>query len=190
MRNPMRLALLSFAVLVVGCAASEADSDKKAKGKGVEVQIDDFKSTTPADWKEEPPENKMRYAQFRLPKVEGDKQDAHLVIFKGLGGGVANNIKRWKDQFIPPAGKKIDDVAKESTIKIGTKEATLLDISGTYRFKAQPFNPQSKEEQLANYRMLAIYFDGTEPYQIRLTGPAKTVEKYKKSFDEWIKGFK
>jgi hypothetical protein len=190
MRHPMNLTMLSFAVLVLGCAVSEADSEKKAKGKGVVVQLDEFKSTTPGEWKEEAPENTMRYAQFLLPKAKDDKKDANLVIFKGLGGGVTANIKRWKDQFIPPEGKTIDDVAKVSTIKIGSKEATMLDVSGTYKFKARPFDPQSKEEQLPNYRMLAIYFDGEAPYQIRLTGPAKTVDSYKKGFDEWIKGFK
>jgi hypothetical protein len=39
--------------------------------------------------------------------------------------------------------------------------------------------------------MLAIYFDGPKDlYQIKLTGPAKTVEAYKKGFDEWLKNFK
>ena len=39
--------------------------------------------------------------------------------------------------------------------------------------------------------LLAIYFDGPEnPYQIKLTGPAKTVEAYKTGFDEWVKNFK
>ena len=38
--------------------------------------------------------------------------------------------------------------------------------------------------------MVAIYFEGNDPYQIRLTGPAATVEHYKKGFDEWVKGFK
>ena len=39
--------------------------------------------------------------------------------------------------------------------------------------------------------MLAIYYDGADnPYQIKLTGPAKTVEAYKKGFDDWVKNFK
>jgi hypothetical protein len=188
MRHPMRFVLLSVFALGLVSALTRAEDDKG--GKGVDIQLDNYKSTTPADWKEEAPENKMRYAQFRLPKAAGDKQDGQLVIFKGLGGGVTANLKRWKDQFTPPEGKTIDDVAKVSTVKIGDKEATMLDIHGTYKFRAQPFNPQSKEVQLPHYRMLAVYFDGEAPYQIRLTGPAKTVEHYKKGFDEWIKGFK
>jgi len=188
MRHPMRFTLLSFAVLVLGCAVSDADSEKK--GKGVEVQLDEFKSTTPAEWKEEEPANKMRYAQFRLPKAAKDKKDGEVVIFKGLGGGADANVKRWKDQFQAPEGKTIDDVAKVTKIKIGSLEGTMLDVAGTYLFKAQPFNPEAKTERLPDYRMVAIYFAGKDPYQIRMTGPAKTVEQYKKGFDEWIKGFK
>src|SRR5438105_628606 len=108
MQHPTRFTLLSFAVLIVGCAGnavSEADSEKK--GKGVEVRIDALKSTTPGDWKEEPPANKMRYAQFSLPKAKDDKQNGEVVIFKGLGGGAPANIKRWKDMFLPPEGKTI-----------------------------------------------------------------------------------
>ncbi len=60
----------------------------------------------------------------------------------------------------------------------------MLDVSGTYRGAGPKDQPQSE------YRMMAINYEGNHPYQIRLTGPAKTVEKYKKGFDEWIKGFK
>jgi hypothetical protein len=188
MRHLMRFTLLSFAAIIVGCAVSEADSEKKEKG--VEVQIDDLKATTPGEWKEEEPSNKFRSAQFRLPKAKDDKQNGEVVIFKGLGGGVDANVKRWKEQFQPPEGKTIDDVAKVTKVKIGGEEATMLDVTGTYSFKARPFDPQSKAELLPNYRMIAIYYQGKDPYQIKMTGPAKTVEQYKKGFDEWVKAFK
>ncbi len=189
MRHPMRFALLTLAAVVLGCASSETAEEKK--GKGVEVSLDGLKSTTPSDWVEENPSNRMRLAQFKLPKPAGAPRDGEVVIFKGFGGGVQANVKRWKDQFIPPEGKKIDDVAKLETIKIGGKEATLLDVQGTYRYKAQPFNPNAKEELLPEYRMIAVYFDGPKDvYQIKVTGPIKTIDKYKKGLDEWLKSFK
>lgn len=159
--------------------------------QGEEVVLDGLSSKTPKGWKEEAPGNKMRLAQFRLPAAKEDKSDAELVIFKGLGGGAEKNIERWMGQFIPPEGKKIGEVSKVSKIKIGGSEASMLDISGTYKFKAQPFNPNAKEELLPGYRMLAIYFEGPKDlYQIRLTGPAATIEKHKADFDDWIKSFK
>lgn len=194
MRRIIGFLMLAFLAAACSPSASEstaaADGDKE-KGKGVVVDMDGLKSTTPGDWKEEAPANRMRFMQFRLPKKGSDKEDAELVIFKGLGGGSKANVQRWKDSFLPPEGKKIDDVAEVKEIKIGDRPAIYLDIQGTYNVKLQPFNPRSKSEKKSNYRMLAIYFDGPKDiYQIKLTGPAKTVEAYKKGFDEWVKGFK
>lgn len=186
--------VLAFVALACSQSASEspaADGDKE-KSKGVVVNLDGVKSTTPGDWKEEAPANRMRFIQFRLPKKGDDKEDAELVIFKGLGGGSKANIDRWKKQFVPPKGKQIDDVAEVKDIKLGDRPAAYLDVQGTYLFNPQPFNPRSKPEERPNYRMLALYFVSAkdEPYQIKLTGPAKTVESYKKGFDEWLKNFK
>jgi len=195
MRRLIGFLMLAFVAAACSPSASEsnaADGDKdKDKGKGVVVDLDGLKSTTPGDWKEEAPANRMRFLQFRLPKKGDDKENAELIIFKGLGGGSKANVERWKKQFLPPKDKQIDDVAKVEEIKIGDRPAVKLDIQGTYLFNPQPFNPRSKSEEKLNYRMLAIYLDGSEnPYQIKLTGPSKTVEAYKKGFDEWVKNFK
>jgi len=157
--------------------------------KGVKVNLDGLTSTTPATWVEETPSNKMRFLQFKLPKVKGDKEDAELVVFKGLGGSAAANISRWKDQFT--AGKNKDDNVKESDIKIGGKEAKQVVVEGTYKFNPAPFNPRSKSVLRPDYKMIAIHFEGPKDiYHIKLTGPAKTVDSYQKGFDAWIKGFK
>jgi len=159
-----------------------------AEDKGTVVEIDGLRSKAPASWKEEAPANKMRYAQFKL---KGDGGDAELVIFTGLGGGAKANVDRWKKQFVPPTGKTIDDVCKVEEMKLEGRSATYVDISGTYLFKNPPFDPNAKEERKPEYRMLAIYLDGkNDVYQIKLTGPAKTVEAQKKTFDEWVKAFK
>src|SRR5262249_13152080 len=110
---------------------------------------------------------------------------------KGLGGGAKANVDRWQGQFRPPAGKKIDDVSKVTEIKIGGSDATVLDVSGTYLYNAQPFNTKSTPAPRPDYRMAAISLLGpTGIRQIKLTGPAKTIEQYKKGFDAWVKGFK
>jgi hypothetical protein len=193
MQRTFGFVVLTCVTLACSPSASEstaADGDKE-KSKDVVVTLDDVKSTAPGDWKEEAPANRMRFMQFRLPKKGDDKEDAELIIFQKLGGGSKANVDRWKAQFVPPDGKKIDDVAEVKEIKIGDRPATYLDVQGTYLFNPQPFNPRSKLEKKPHYRMLALYYEGPrEPYQIKLTGPAKTVEAYKKGFDEWVKNFK
>jgi hypothetical protein len=185
------LALLAFGALACSSAPTESVAQE---GKGVVVEIDGLKSRAPADWKEEAPSNKLRAFQFRIPRAKGDKEDAELVIFffgPGGGGGVEDNIKRWKGLFTPPEGKKIDDVSKVEKMKVGDVPVTYLDVSGTYLFKARPFDPNDKGEKRPDYRLLGVVFESPKgPYFFRCVGPAKTIEANKKDFDNWLKGFK
>jgi hypothetical protein len=192
MRRTMWLAVLVFGAVACSEPGGERAHGAADKGgKGTVVELDGLRSTAPAEWKEEEPSNRMRYGQFRLPKKGDDKYDAELIIFKGFGGSAKANVDRWKAQFTPPEGKTIDDVAKVEEIKIGGHPATLLDVQGTYLKKTRPFDPNDKGEKRPDYRMLAIHFEGPRNnYHILLVGPAKTVEAYKKGYDEWIKGFK
>jgi hypothetical protein len=176
--------LAGLALTALACTATADD-----KSKGSKVTLDGLTSTTPASWvKVNLPERSMRFLQFRLPVAKGDKNDAEMVIFK-LGGDAKSNVRRWQGQFTPPRGKSIDDVSKVSEIKIGGHNATMLDISGTYN--APPFDPTYKGKKMPDFRLIGIQLDGPEnTYQIKLLGPAKTVEEYRKGFDEWIKGFR
>src|SRR5204863_1496065 len=133
----MRHALLVLGLVLasVGWAAAEE------KDKGTKVTLGDVSSTTPADWVPGKVSGSIRIGQFRLPKSEGDKEVTEVAIFKS-GGDARANVKRWKDQFSPPSGKNLDDVAKVSEIKVGGQPATRLDIQGTY--KAPPFDPTFK----------------------------------------------
>ena len=177
------------ACLLMAALTFNAMADDKAKG--TKVNFDGMTSTTPATWTEETPSNKMRFLQFKLPKVKGDKEDAELVIFKGLGGTAAANIERWKAQFVAPKGKSADDISKESEIKIGGKAATQVVVEGTFKFNPAPFNPKSKNVLRPDYKMIAIHFEGPKDvYHIKLTGPTKTIESYQKGFTAWLEGFK
>jgi hypothetical protein len=154
------------------------------------INMDGYRSETPKSWKSEEPSNKMRFAQFRI-KGPGGAEDAELVIFKGITGTAKANVERWKGQFTAPKGKAMDDVSKVSEVRIGGLDATQLEITGTYNFNPAPFNPKSKSVPKADYKMVAIQFDGPDTvYHIKLTGPAKTVDAARKDFDAWIKGFK
>jgi hypothetical protein len=184
--------LLFAAALPVLLAAAVAAQDKK----GTTVEWAGMKSTTPADWKEETPSNKMRLAQFRLPRAEGDPEDAELALFASPGGGsIQQNLERQEKKFEVPAGKKPEDVIKTEKIKVGTHDAIYQDITGTLLKKFPPFDPNAKITKVENARQLYVVFEGksgdsTVLYSLYLTGPAKTVEKHKKAFDEWVKAFK
>jgi len=172
----------ALACLGVG-GARAADKDSKEV-----VELDGVKAVVPADWKKEKPKSSFRYAQFRVPRAEGDEEDAELVIFKGLGGSVRANVDRWKGQFIPPEGKTIADVSTVKETKVGGFPATYLDVRGTFR---DGMPGSTKVTKRPGYRMLALQVEGDKnPYHIKLTGPAKTIAKHKKDFDKWLEAFK
>lgn len=187
----MKYSLWFISLVVAGLLVSGTNGGGNSDG---EVTLDGLKSKVPASWKSQKPANKFRAYQFLVPKVDGDKKDAELVIFyfgEGSGGTVQDNLKRWKSQFQAPEGKSIDDVSKVTTMKVGKVEATYLDIYGTYLYKFPPFDPNAKVTRLPDYRRLGVYWASEKgPYFITLTGPAKTVAQNKKGFDGWLKNFK
>ena len=170
--------LIVLALAAIPACSSAPTGEAKPKAKGTEVDLDGLKATAPAAWKKEEPSNKFRWMQFSIPKVKGDKEDAEMVISKGLGGGANANVERWKGSFTPPGGKVEE-------IKIGDRKASYLDVSGTFTAPFSKAGPQS------DYRMLAVYYDGKDnPYTFKLVGPAKTVAAAKSDFDEFLKSFK
>jgi hypothetical protein len=180
-----RLALaLSLAAF---CGFAAADD------KGTAVKLAGLTGTTPAGWKEETPSNRMRLAQFKLPKAEKDKDDAELAVFVSPGGGgVDANLKRQEAKFELAEGVKKDDAIKVEKLKVGTFDGKLQDISGTFLYKSAPFDPNAKVTKKEGYRQLYVIFEAkdSEVISMTLVGPAATVEKHKKGFEEFLKSFK
>jgi len=157
-----------------------------------EVEIAGMKSKTPSDWKEEEATSSMRLTQFKLPKAEGDSEDAELIIFyfKGGSGSAEDNLKRQVAKFKPLDGKEKVEV-KVDKIKVGKVEAPYQDITGNYLKKSRPFDPNDKGKEMTNYRQLYVPLStDSGDFYPTLIGPAKTVEKHKKAFEEWLKNFK
>jgi hypothetical protein len=157
-----------------------------------EVEIAGMKSKTPDSWKEEKTSSEMRMAQFKLPKADGDSEDAELIIFyfRGGSGDPAANLKRQLAKFKPAEGKdKVEE--KVDKIKVGKMDAPYQDITGTYLKKDRPFDPSAKAVEKKDYRQLyVILITDSGDYYPTLVGPAKTIEKHKKDFDNWLKNFK
>ncbi len=157
-----------------------------------DFELAGMKSPLPQGWKEENPSSNMRLAQFKLPKVEGDKDDAELVIFyfKGGSGTVEQNLKRQLAKFKPASGKT-EPENKTEKVKVGTIPATLQDIQGVYLSKFPPFAPNAKITEKPGYRQLYVVFTTAQgDYYMTLLGTEKTVAKHEKSFKTWLASFK
>jgi hypothetical protein len=176
-------------VLLAGLAVAQAQDRT-----GPEVELGGLKSKVPAAWKQEQPSSNMRLTQFRLPHADGDGTDAEVVVFYFGQGGAGDdqaNVDRQLVKFVPPQGKTAREAAKMSEFQVGGQKATVVDLSGTYKFKAQPFNPNAKEELRPDYRLVYVILPTPKgPHYVQIVGPARTVEKHKAGFDEWVKNFK
>ena len=103
-----------------------------AAEKGTVVDINGFKATAPPEWKEETAGG-LRFMQFKLPKVKNDKFDGELVVFKDVMDTVEGNIKRWKDDFKAPEGKKIDDLTKVANGAMGALTGVKDEVEARVR---------------------------------------------------------
>jgi hypothetical protein len=194
------LCLLIACCALVGCHRTEppkevSTTNNKTPKKDVVVKIGELSSKVPDSWKDEKPASMDRIYQFKLPKSEGDPEDAEVVVlYLVSGSGTASaNISRWKGLFEPPTGKTINDVSKTDKFQVGSANVTYLDLSGTFLSKGALGDLTAKTEKKADFRRIHVIFEipgAPEPYFVTLTGPAKTVEHHKKSFDEWLKNFK
>src|SRR5688572_25123795 len=151
----MRLAFAATLTAALALAAHAQDT------KGVtKVEWGGLKSVTPVGWKEEAPSNTMRLTQFKLPKAEGDPEDAELAVFKfdkGASGGVEANLERQVKKFKPATGKDKVESKVEKT-KVGKIEATYQDVTGTFLSKFPPFAPNAKITEKGDYRQLYVIF--------------------------------
>src|SRR5262245_48114171 len=84
-----------------------------------------LKFDVPQGWVTKAPTSSMRVAEFTLPKVAGDPEDAALAIFYfgGQGGSIQANLDRWISQMTQPDGKPLKDLAK--TTKISSRNLPI-----------------------------------------------------------------
>lgn len=150
-----------------------------------------LKYNMPEGWASKPPSSRMRVAEFVLPKVEGDAEDATLVVtfFGGQGGTVQANLDRWLTQTAQPDGRPSKDVAKTSSLKTQDLTLTIMDIPGTFVAETAPGSAEHYNKPGFHFRGAVIQGRGG-PFFVRLVGPAKTVAKWDASVQAFFKSLR
>lgn len=144
--------------------------------------------SAPKDWIAEVPSSSMRKAQYRLPRAEGDPEDAEMAVFyfSGGGGAVQANIDRWTGQFENSAGGSIASAARTTHKVVHGIPLTIVDISGTYNVPSMGSMMASANKK-ENSRMLAVMAEAEDgPWFFKLTGPSRTVAKWEESFQSFL----
>lgn len=199
MKRPMMCAV----VLLVGLLASSACGSKGAtypaslqsnaaqSNSANSPAAGELHYKAPDGWVKEPTSSTMRVAQYKLPKTEGDPEDALLVIyyFGATQGGTAQaNIDRWISQMQQPDGSATKDKAKTETSTVNGLKVTSIDVSGTYTAEMAPGSGSTHND--ANYRLRAAVVETPKGnYFLKLVGPAKTMGRWEQSVTDFVKSF-
>lgn len=151
-----------------------------------------LKYTAPAGWTSRAPASSSRVAEFVLPRADGDKDDASLVVyfFGATGGGsVQANVDRWISQMTQPDGRASKDVAKTSTTTVNGLKVSDVDVSGTYVAEMSPGAAEHFNYPGWRLRAAVVETPGGAFY-IKVTGPAKTVTKWDDAYGAFLKSLK
>jgi hypothetical protein len=145
----------------------------------------------PAGWTAEKPTSDMRVAQYKLPKAEGDGEDALLVLYyfgQGQGGSAQANIDRWINQIKQPDGQLSKGRAKTDTLSVNGLPVNTVDVTGNYSGGMSPDSAPANSKSI--YRLRAAVIDTPKgSYFVKLTGPEKTINHWDQAYTEYLKSF-
>jgi hypothetical protein len=183
----LAIALASCACAGRGAAvASNSQSNSSLANAPGELRY-----KAPAGWVKEQPSSAMRVAQYKLPKAEGDGEDAALVIYffgATQGGSIQANIDRWISQIQQPDGSSSRDKAKTDTMTVNGLKVTTVDVTGTYTAEMAPGSGTMHND--ANYHLRAAVIETPKGnYFLKLVGPAKTMGRWEQLVTDFVKSF-
>src|SRR2546423_2192808 len=145
----------------------------------------------PDGWTVEKVSSSLRLAQYKLPKVEGDKEDASLVLYyfgATQGGTPQANIDRWIAQMQQPDGSDSKSKAKTEAMTINGLKISTVDVTGTYTAEMAPGSKTFHDD--ANYRLRAAVVETPKGnYFVKLAGPEKTIARWDKEYNDYVKSF-
>lgn len=189
----LRTALFSLTLVAwVGVATTLAQDPPPAPAALAPKTVAGVTFTPPADsgWLEEPVASRMRSAQYRVKRAEGDAEDAELVVFHfgANGGSVEDNLNRWFQQFQQPDGKPTREAAKIERRELGGLVLNEVEVGGTYVAETRPGSGERVNKP--GSRLLgAIVETPAGPFFVKLVGPDATVAAARASFKKFVESF-
>jgi hypothetical protein len=178
-----------FACSACGGKAAPASLSSQASAAQSPNSAGELRYLAPEGWVKEQPSSAMRAAQFKLPKTEGDKEDASLVVYyfgAAQGGSIQANIDRWIAQMQQPDGSDAKDKAKTESMTINGLKVSTVDVGGTYTAEMAPGSGTMHND--ANYRLRAAVIETPKGnYFVKLVGPARTVGSWEQAYTDFVK---
>jgi hypothetical protein len=181
--------LLVFIIVFAACSSSASRTSNQNQSNVPANGDLHFKA--PEAWTTEKPTSNMRIAQYKLPKADGDPEDASLVIYyfgASQGGATQANIDRWIGQMEQPDGSASKDKAKTDNLTINGLKVSTVDVTGTYTAEMSPGSGDRHNN--ANYRLRGAVIETPKGnYFVKLVGPTNTVAKWDQAYSDYLKSF-
>src|SRR5713226_8571105 len=124
----MKLTTISVSVLLAisltswACSRGAKVASVPSSGSEVPGQTSgDLHYKVPDGWVAGQPSSRMRVAQFKLPKADGDNEDGELVLYyfgANQGGTAEANIDRWISQIQQADGSSSKVNAKTESLTV------------------------------------------------------------------------
>ncbi len=191
-RLPALAALASAGLLLTGCQKEEitvyrvpkappaADSTAAAPAPPAGARPHAHWERLPDGWSEAPSAG-SRAASFAIAGKDGQKAEAAIVAFPGMGGTDLQFVNLWRDQLglTPLAENELPKLVQPVTI--AGADGKLFDITGAIKAGAAPS---------ADRIIVALQKQDGVSWFIKLTGHAALVEQQKAAFIEFLKTLK
>jgi hypothetical protein len=162
-----------------------------ACGNQAQTTAGELRFKAPDGWTTEKASSSMRVAQYKLPKAEGDKEDASLVLYyfgASQGGTAQANIDRWIGQMQQPDGSDSKSKAKTENLTVNGLKVTSVDVTGTYTAEMAPGSQTFHNDN--DYRLRAAVIETPKGnYFVKLAGPAKTIARWDQSYNDYLQSF-
>jgi hypothetical protein len=94
------------------------------------------------------------------------------------------NLQRWKQQF-----KEVPEPLINKR-KVAGMEVSIVQLDGTYMYKARPMDPAETAQPRPDYRVLAavVQAPGGQVF-FKSFGPRATMEKWQEAFTDMVDSF-
>jgi len=143
------------------------------------VRVAGIVFTPPASWRREAPESSMRAAQFAIPGSSGEKDGTVAVYYfgSGQGGGIADNAKRWQDQFTDATPGPVTSLERNGL------KVTVVTTEGTYA-SGMPMGPSTPEAGFALWGAIIEAPQGN--VFVKATGPKALIGRSRSDFESLL----
>jgi hypothetical protein len=114
-KNMTWAALIVTATLAYSGCAGKGATSQQTNANASTTAAGELRFKAADGWTIEKPSSAMRAAQYKLPKAEGDREDASLVLYyfgATQGGSAQANIDRWISQIQQADGSSSKDKPK------------------------------------------------------------------------------